>query len=111
MSSAVIQLVFTNCPNAEVAQSIARQLVDEKLAACVSVLAPCRSVYVWQGQRCEDDEVPLLIKTTRARYAALEAALAEAHPYELPEIVAVPLDAGLPGYLAWVAAETTPPQA
>ena len=108
MSSAAVQLVFTTCPNAEVAQSIARQLVDERLAACVSVLAPCRSVYVWQGQRCEDDEVPLLIKTTAAGYPALEAVIRRCHPYELPEIVAVDIAQGLPAYLSWVASEVSP---
>ena len=106
-----VLVVLSNAPDAERARAIARTLVDERLAACVNVLAPCHSVYRWQGEVESADEVPLLIKTTRARYAELQATLAEAHPYELPEIVAVPLEAGLPGYLAWVAAETTPPQA
>ena len=104
-------LVLTNLPDAASAERIARLLVEQRLAACVNILAPCTSVYRWNAAIETAAEVPLLIKTTRARYAELQATLAEAHPYELPEIVAVPLEAGLPGYLAWVAAETTPPQA
>ncbi|WP_298598164.1 divalent-cation tolerance protein CutA [Zoogloea sp.] len=104
-------LVLTNLPDAASAERIARLLVEQHLAACVNILAPCTSVYRWNDAIETAAEVPLLIKTTRARYPALQAALAEAHPYELPEIVAVPLEAGLPAYLAWVAAETTLPQA
>lgn len=103
-------LVLTNLPDAASAERIARLLVEQRLAACVNILAPCTSVYRWNAAIESAAEVPLLIKTTRARYAALEAALAEAHPYELPEIVAVTLDTGLPDYLAWVAAETATPQ-
>jgi periplasmic divalent cation tolerance protein len=99
-------LVFTNLPDADTARALAARLIEQRLAACVNMLAPCRSVYRWQGQVEEAQEVPLLIKTTTARYAALEAAIRAAHPYELPEIVAVPLAQGLPAYLAWVAAET-----
>lgn len=104
-------LVLTNLPDAASAERIARRLVEQRLAACVNILAPCTSVYRWNAAIETAAEVPLLIKTTRARYAELQDVLAEAHPYELPEIIAVPLEAGLPGYLAWVASETTPPQA
>ena len=99
-------LVLTHLPNAESARSLARQLVEQRLAACVNILAPCRSVYRWQGKIEDAEEVPLLIKTTAARYNALEAAIRAGHPYELPEIIAVPVACGLPGYLAWVATET-----
>lgn len=99
-------LVITNLPDREAAMSLARALVAERLAACVNVLAPCRSFYRWQGELEEAEEVPLLIKTSRARYAALEAAIRARHPYELPEIVAVSIDAALPAYLGWVATET-----
>lgn len=101
-----VRLVLTTCPNAEVAQAIARALVGERLAACVNVLAPCRSFYTWQGQACEDDEVPLVIKTSAERYAAVEARVRELHPYQLPELVALPVVDGLPAYLAWVAGQT-----
>lgn len=102
-------LVFTSLPDAASARALAGALVEARLAACASVLAPCRSVYRWQGKTEDAAEVPLLIKTTAARYAALEAAIRARHPYELPEIVAVPIQHGLPDYLAWVAAETTEP--
>ena len=72
------------------------------------MLGPCRSVYRWQGAIEDDAEVPLLIKTTRARYAELERALVALHPAEVPEILALPVAAGLPDYLAWAAAETAP---
>lgn len=101
-------LVLSNLPDAASARALAEHLVSARLAACVNILAPCRSVYRWQGALEEAEEVPLLIKTTSERYAELEAAIRERHPYELPEIVAVPMVRGLPGYLAWVDSETTP---
>jgi periplasmic divalent cation tolerance protein len=101
-------LVLTNLPDREAAERIATMLVEKQLAACVNILAPCRSVYRWKGALQRDDEHPMLIKTTAERYAALEEALRAAHPYELPEIVAVPIERGLPTYLEWVAAQTTP---
>jgi len=99
-------LVLTNLPDADSAERISRQLVEQRLAACVNILAPCTSVYRWNDAIETASEIPLLIKTTRARYPALQAALTTAHPYELPEIVAVPLHEGLPAYLAWVGTET-----
>jgi periplasmic divalent cation tolerance protein len=101
-------LVLTNLPDAASAQALATHLVERRLAACVNILAPCRSVYRWQGRIEDTAEVPLLIKTAAARYPDLEAAIRERHPYELPEIIAVPLSHGLPEYLGWVAAETQP---
>ena len=101
-----VLLVLTNLPDREAAESLAQTLVERRLAACVNILSPCRSVYRWQGAIEAADEVPVLIKTVQARYAELEAAIRERHPYELPEIIALPVTTGLPGYLAWVAAET-----
>ncbi|HEX8986706.1 MAG TPA: divalent-cation tolerance protein CutA [Rhodocyclaceae bacterium] len=101
-------LAVTTLPDEASARALAQRLVELRVAACVNVLAPCRSVYRWQGQVEEAEEVPVLIKTTAARYADLEAAIRAAHPYELPEIIAVPVTRGLPGYLAWVADETAP---
>ena len=101
-------LVFTNLPDRAAAEKLADALIGQRLAACVNILAPCRSVYRWKNDLQHDDEHPVLIKTTAERYAALEAAIRAAHPYELPEIVAVPVQRGLPAYLAWVAAETAP---
>jgi periplasmic divalent cation tolerance protein len=99
-------LVLTNLPDEASALTLAKTLIAERLAACVNVLAPCRSVYHWQGVIENAQEVPLLIKTTAERYVALESAIRAGHPYELPEIIAVPIDRGLPEYLDWVAAET-----
>jgi periplasmic divalent cation tolerance protein len=101
-------LVLTNLPDATSARTLADHLVALRLAACVNILASCRSVYRWRGAVESAEEVPLMIKTTAARYAELEAAIRARHPYELPEIVAVPISHGLPAYLAWVATETDP---
>jgi periplasmic divalent cation tolerance protein len=103
-------LVLTNLPDAASARTLADALVAGRLAACVNILAPCRSVYRWQGQIETAEEVPVLIKTTTERYAALETAIRQHHPFELPEIVAVPITRGLPDYLAWVTNETTTDQ-
>jgi periplasmic divalent cation tolerance protein len=100
-------LVLTNLPDRASAERLADALLGGHLAACVNILAPCRSVYRWQGAVQHDEEHPLLIKTTEARYAELEQAIRAAHPYELPEIIAVPIGRGLPAYLDWVAGETT----
>ncbi|MCK6375960.1 MAG: divalent-cation tolerance protein CutA [Zoogloea sp.] len=100
-------LVLTNLPDADSAKQVARQLVEQRLAACVNILPACTSVYRWNDAVESATEVPVLIKTTLARYPDLQAALTEVHPYELPEIIAVPLHEGLPAYLAWVGAETT----
>jgi periplasmic divalent cation tolerance protein len=99
-------LVLTNLPDRTAAEQLADMLVSRQLAACVNILAPCRSVYRWKGAVQRDEEHPLLIKTTRERYAALERAIIETHPYELPEVIAVPIERGLPAYLDWVATET-----
>jgi periplasmic divalent cation tolerance protein len=101
-------LVLTNLPDRAAAEKLADALVAQQVAACVNILAPCRSVYRWKGTVQHDEEHPVLIKTTRERYPALEAAIRAAHPYELPEIIAVPIERGLPAYLDWVAAETSP---
>ena len=79
---------------------------ERRAAACVNILADCTSVYRWQDQLEEASEVPVLVKTTEAAYPALEQVIRDLHPYELPEIVAVPLSRGLPAYLDWVIAET-----
>ena len=102
-------LVITAFPDPESAERAARALVEQALAACVNVLAACYSVYRWQGKVERATEIPLFIKTTRSRYAAVEARIRALHPYELPEIIALPLAAGLPAYLEWVKRETEPP--
>ncbi|MEQ1589188.1 MAG: divalent-cation tolerance protein CutA [Gallionella sp.] len=102
-----VLLVITNLPDAESATKLTQQLIEARAAACVNQLAPCTSTYRWQGKIETATEVPLLIKTTQAAYPRLEKLIQAAHPYELPEIIAVPVSIGLPAYLDWVAAETS----
>lgn len=100
-------IVMTALPNRAAALKLAQELVARRLAACVNVLAECTSVYRWKGTVENAAEVPVLIKTRAECYGDLEAAIRELHPYELPEIVAVPVQRGLDEYLEWVAAETS----
>jgi periplasmic divalent cation tolerance protein len=93
---------LTTCPDAATAERIAETLVGEGLAACVNVLPGVTSIYRWQGVVERAGEVLLVIKTTEAGFAALEERLVALHPYELPELIAVPIDHGLPVYLDWV---------
>jgi periplasmic divalent cation tolerance protein len=103
-----VLIVMTNLPNVQAAEALANALVEARLAACVNLLPAVQSVYRWQGKVEKATEVTLFIKTTQRHYAALEAAIRAAHPYELPEVIALPVTAGLPSYLHWVTAETTP---
>lgn len=100
MSTALVCLC--TCPSLEVARELAHAVVDARLAACVNVLPGVTSVYRWEGEVREDAEVLLCVKTTEAAYPQLEEMLARRHPYELPEIVAVPVTTGLPRYLSWL---------
>ncbi|TXI73153.1 MAG: divalent-cation tolerance protein CutA [Dechloromonas sp.] len=99
-------LVIANCPDEACANRIALAVVEAGLAACVNLLPRVQSVYRWQGAIESANEVPLLIKTTAGRYTELETAIRELHPYDVPEIIALPIAQGLPAYLDWLAAET-----
>ena len=99
-------LVIANCPDEACANRIALAVVEAGLAACVNLLPRVQSVYRWQGAIESASEVPLLIKTTAGRYGELEAAVRKLHPYDVPEIIALPIAQGLPAYLDWLAAET-----
>jgi periplasmic divalent cation tolerance protein len=99
-------LVLTNMPDLASAETLARELIEGKLAACVNILAPCTSTYRWKGEIETASEIPMLIKTTTAAYSALEKAILVLHPYELPEIVQVPITGGLPAYIEWLITET-----
>ncbi|TLX22989.1 divalent-cation tolerance protein CutA [Thermomonas fusca] len=103
-----VLICFCSCPDTTTAGRIAEALVEERLAACVNLLPGLQSVYRWRGKLQRDAEVLLLIKTTRARYPALQARLPQLHPYELPELLAVESAAGLPAYLQWVVESTRP---
>lgn len=101
-------LVLTNCPDEATANALALAIVEARLAACVNVLPRVQSVYRWQGAVESASEIPLLIKSTADRYPTLEAAIRAGHPYEVPEIIALPITAGWPAYLDWVATESRP---
>lgn len=103
-----VLLVISNFPDRASAVTAADTLITSRVAACVNVLSDCTSIYRWEGKIEHASEVPLLIKTTRAAYPKLENSLRELHPYELPEIIAVSMTAGLPAYLNWVTQETSP---
>ncbi|MBL8385869.1 MAG: divalent-cation tolerance protein CutA [Burkholderiales bacterium] len=98
--------VLCNAPDLDCARAIAERLVADRLAACVNILAPCTSIYRWQGSIESAQEIPVLAKTTRALYARVESTIVALHPYEVPEIIALPIAAGLPAYLGWVVTET-----
>lgn len=100
-------LVICSCPDSGAADSIARHLVGEKLAACVNQIRNVNSTYEWQGELQSSDEILLVIKTRPTAYPKLEAAIRKMHPYELPEVIMVPITAGLPEYLAWIDTQTT----
>jgi periplasmic divalent cation tolerance protein len=97
-------VVLSTAPDGDVASELAMMLVEARLAACVNVMPAVESIYRWEGKTCRESEVLMLIKTTAARLEALTAALAEAHPYECPEVVALPVRGGLEAYLDWVTA-------
>ena len=99
-------LVLTNCPDEEAANTIALAIVEARLAACVNILPRVQSIYRWQGRVESATEIPLFIKSTAACYPALQETIRTLHPYEIPEIIAVPIGRGLPAYLNWVAEET-----
>lgn len=99
-------LVFCACPDNDTAMEVANALVEKQLAACVSLLPEVLSVYPWKGKVESSEETILLIKTRKERYSDMEKAILAVHPYELPEIIAVPVERGLADYLSWVDACT-----
>lgn len=100
------QLILTTAPDADVAANLAHQLIESGLAGCVKQLTPCQSTYRWQGQIESTTEIPLMIVSDESRYAELEAWLKNAHPYDLPEIIALSCANSLPEYLSWVSEST-----
>jgi periplasmic divalent cation tolerance protein len=107
MTTREIVIVLTTAPDGERAESWARLLVDERLAACVNVHAPMVSLYRWKGVVERDDERQMVIKTTGDRVPALQTRMRELHPYELPEFLVLPTVGGSPAYLEWVAEATS----
>ncbi len=102
-------LVLTNVPDQATAEKLARALVESRAAACVNVLAGCRSIYRWRDGVDTADEIPLLIKSTTANYPAVEKIVRAQHPYDVPELIAIPITHGLPTYLDWLSQETERP--
>ncbi len=111
MDATQVLIVITTLPDEDSATALARALLEARVAACVNRLPACESQYWWQGAIETARELPLLIKTTRACYDALEAVIRQHHPYDVPEIVALPVAAGLPAYLDWVREQTAVPDA
>ena len=103
MTDVAALVVLSTFPDADTAARIARTLVELQLAACVNVVPAVRSIYRWEGKVCDEAETLAVIKTTAERYAALAAKIAELHPYQVPELIALPLADGHPPYLAWLA--------
>ncbi len=104
MTDALVVLVTT--PTPERAAEIARAVVEERLAACGNVVPGLRSIYRWEGKVQDEPEALLVLKTTRARFEALRDRVLALHPYEVPEVIALPVEAGSARYLAWIAGET-----
>src|SRR4051812_11676070 len=103
-----IRIVFCTFPDVELARRVARGLVEARMAACASVIPQVHSVYRWQGKVDTGDEALAIFKLSASRYREFEAKLRSLHPYELPEIIACPIDQGLPEYLDWVRANSSP---
>lgn len=101
-------IVLTTCPSEEEAGRIARLLVEERLAACVQILPPMRSIYRWRGALEESEERLLVIKTRRGLFEDLSRRVRASHSYEVPELLAVPVVDGAEDYLAWMDAELRP---
>jgi periplasmic divalent cation tolerance protein len=99
-------LILTNLPDVASAEKLAQALIEHRAAACVNVLAPCRSIYRWKGAVETAEEIPMLIKTTRAAYPLVEEIVRLHHPYDVPELIATPITDGLPAYLDWLDTET-----
>jgi periplasmic divalent cation tolerance protein len=99
---------YVTAGSAEEAQRLARAIVEERLAACANVLPGMRSVYWWEGAVGEAEETVVIFKTRAERFEALAARVKALHSYDCPCVVALPVTAGLPAYLDWIAAESTP---
>ncbi len=96
------QIILCTCPDQKTAEDIASALISQKLAACVNIIAGITSIYEWQGKLEKSAEQLLLIKSHIDKYIEIEGKIKSLHPYELPEIIAVPIDRGLPEYLQWI---------
>lgn len=107
MDNGEIIIVLTHVPNETCANKIAELLIQQQLAACVNIQNPCQSIYTWNNTIHRATEWPLTIKTTHQQYAEVESCILKHHPYELPDILYLHVDGGLPAYLQWVGANSS----
>ena len=107
-STGSVRVVLITAPDAETASGLARTLVAERLAACANLVPGVRSIYRWEGEVQDDGEVLLVVKTAAERCDALAARVRDLHPYDLPEVLALPAIGGSDAYLAWVRTESSP---
>jgi periplasmic divalent cation tolerance protein len=105
-ASGEVLLVLSTVPDLEVGERLVRQLVEERLIACGNLAPGLLSIFRWEGALCREAEVLVIMKTTRARHEELFRRISELHPYEVPEVLALPVQAGLQAYCAWVAGAT-----
>jgi periplasmic divalent cation tolerance protein len=96
------QLLISTCPNLDVANQIARALVESHLVACVNIVPTIHSVFEWKNEVTTETEVLLLMKTRLQHYATIEQLVLQWHPYQVPELIGIPIETGLPKYLAWI---------
>ena len=102
MTDDAVVTVTTTVPDADTGASIARDLVENRLAACVQIVGPLRSIYRWKDRIQDDEEFLLILKSTAHLVSAIELRLADTHPYEVPELIATPIHSGGKAYLSWV---------
>ena len=105
-ASTSVMVAFSTVPSPDKAAEVARALVSEQLAACANLVGGVRSIYSWKGELCDDSETLAILKTTRDRFEAMRARLVELHPYEVAEVIAMPVEAGHAPYLSWVRDQT-----
>lgn len=108
LSMTIFQLLLCTCPDQDTAQRIAQQLLEQRLAACVNILPGITSMYHWQEQIESASEHLLLIKSTAAHYPEIAQLIQQQHPYEVPELISLPIEQGLPAYLQWLLASVKP---
>lgn len=102
-----VLMVVCHFPDFDSARTVGEAMVEANLAACCNILDGCTSIFRWEGKTQIASEIPVYFKTTLLAYPALESALQEAHPYDVPEIIALPIELGLQSYLDWVNSEVT----
>ena len=103
------RVVLITAPDDQVATGLARSLVEARLAACVNIVPAIRSIYRWQGEVCDDAETLLIVKTTADRLDALTTHVQSHHPYDVPEVIALPIDHGSSSYLSWLSEQVADP--